>query len=305
MSFTTPQSARPRLVSTTRLHLPSSPERPLSGRTAVSSSPVRTLSGGYASALSRPPAALATTPAFEPRVIRATPSPTRGGEPGCAPVPTSTSPVATGRTHRPSVRTQSTTVAHVAVPNTPRSTTMPAPVPAPPAPAAFPRPAYLNHSALRDLLYTDASSVQPGSSHLEHVLAGGPGPASSRMSTPVPIPYPYLRHDTPGLDTDDDSMASASPPPARATPAPPAPGALLSNPALRLPTRWSEQDRHNLLTVSGDGRELTFYGAYCVSFLKTRRLLFDRPVMCRRPRLCGCSRQPSDPACMWHILLRS
>ncbi|KIP02849.1 hypothetical protein PHLGIDRAFT_78477 [Phlebiopsis gigantea 11061_1 CR5-6] len=83
------------------------------------------------------------------------------------------------------------------------------------------------------------------------------------MSTPVPIPYPYLRHDTPGLDTDDDSIASASPPPARATPAPPAPGALLSNPALRLPTRWSEQDRHNLLTVSGDGRELTFYGAYC------------------------------------------
>ena len=272
MSFTTPPSARPRLVSTSRLHVPSSPERPLSGRTAVSSSPVRTLSGGYASVLSRPTMPLAgTTPVFEPRVIRATTSPTRAGEPGCAPAPTSTSPSATGRTRRPSVRRQSTTAVHVVAPSTPRSTTMPIPTAAPSAPAAFPRPPYLNHSALRDLLYTDASSVQPGSSHLEHVVAGGPGPASSRMSTPVPIPYPYLRRDsTPGIDTDDDSLASASPPPVRATPAPPAPGALLSNPALRLPTRWSEQDRHNLLTVSGDGRELTFYGAYLMRIVTTR-----------------------------------
>ena len=164
---------------------------------------------------------------------------------------------------------------------------MPAPTALPPAPTAFPRPAYLNHSALRDLLYTDAPSAQPGSSHLEHVVAGGPGPAaSSRMSTPVPIPYPYLRRDTTplGPDDDDDSVSSATPPPVRTTPAPPAPGALLSNPALRLPTRWSEQDRHNLLTVSGDGRELTFYGALAASIIvEYSRLMYHRPVVRRGP----------------------
>lgn len=32
------------------------------------------------------------------------------------------------------------------------------------------------------------------------------------------------------------------------------------NPVLRLPTRWSDQDRHLSLSVSPDGREVTFVG---------------------------------------------
>jgi hypothetical protein len=31
---------------------------------------------------------------------------------------------------------------------------------------------------------------------------------------------------------------------------------------LKLPTRWSQEVRHSSLSVSGDGRELTFNGAY-------------------------------------------
>lgn len=228
---------------------------------------------------------LAATPVFEPRVIRATTSSARAGDAGCTPVP-AVSPLPTvGRTRRPSVRRQSTTAAHIVVPGTPsRAAAMPVPTSAPSAPTAFPRPTYLAHSALRDLLYTDAPPVQPGSSHLEHVLAGGPGSASSRLSTPTPIPYPYLRRDTtPGFDTDEESLASASPPPVRSTPAPPAPGVLLTNPALRLPTRWSEQDRHNSLTVSGDGRELTFYGTSCVGDRDSAAARANHPI----PPACG------------------
>lgn len=33
-----------------------------------------------------------------------------------------------------------------------------------------------------------------------------------------------------------------------------------STPVFRLPTRWSEQDRHTYLSVSNDGRDLTYDG---------------------------------------------
>ena len=268
---------RPRLVSGTRLQVSSSPDRPAPARAAAPTLPVRTLSGGYAAALGRPTSALtASAPVFEPRVIRATPA--RPGEPGCAPAPTSQSSL--GRSRRPSFRRQSITTAPSAVPNTPRSAAPPALSSTTPASTAFPRPPYLEHSALRDLLYTDAPPSYPGATHIEHVLASGPGPASSRMNTPVPTPYPYIRRDTtPGPDTDDDSVATASPPPVRATTAPLAPGALLTNPALRLPTRWSEQDRHHLLTVSGDGRELTFYGEVIILLLRCDVLTNSRPIV--------------------------
>lgn len=262
--FSTTHSARARLVSGTRLHVPTSPERPLHGRSAVSASPVRTLSGGYAAALGRPAVPhTASVPVFEPRIIT-TATPPRGSEPGCAPTPTTAPQSTPSRARRASVRRQSTTGTPSAAPSTPRAAP-PASSPAPSAPTAFPRPAYLEQSALRDLLFTDAPPVHAATTLVEHVVAGGPAPApSSRMGTPVPVPYPYLRREvTPGMETDDESNVSASPPPAvRATPAP-APGALLINPALRLPTKWSEQDRHHLLTVSADGRDLTFYGALC------------------------------------------
>ena len=262
MPFMVAPPARPRLVSGTRLHVPSSPERPLSGRVAVSISPVRSLSsGGYAAALNRPSVSHSTSvPVFEPRIIGITPSPSRAGEPGCAPAPVPTQGTPS-RTRHPSVnlRRPSTTAAPpVAVARTASTSASAAAATTTPAPAAFPRPAYLEQSALRDLLYTDASAGSSATTLLENVVSGGPAP---RTTTPVPAPYPYLRREvTPGWgETDSESNTSTSPPPAR-TPAPP-PGALLTNPALRLPTKWSEQDRHHLLTVSHDGRELTFYGA--------------------------------------------
>ncbi|GJE96818.1 SPRY-domain-containing protein [Phanerochaete sordida] len=276
MPFTSTTPSRARLVSGTRLHIPSSPERPLSGRMAASTSPVRTVSGGYPTAWARPPAQhTASAPVFEPRIIRAT------AEPGCTPAPATPVQLSPSRTRRPSVRRQSTTAAPTIATTTPRTSAPPIAASSSSsstaAPTAFPRPAYLEHSALRDLLYTDAAPSHAPSSVAETATA-------SRMSTPVPVPYPYLRRDTsPGMDTDEESMGS-SPPPISRTPAPaPAPGALLTNPALRLPTRWSEQDRHHLLTVSGDGRELTFYGQSCSGDRDSAAARANHPI----PPACG------------------
>ncbi|EKM60372.1 uncharacterized protein PHACADRAFT_246252 [Phanerochaete carnosa HHB-10118-sp] len=280
MPFTASTPARPRLVSGTRLHVPSSPERPVLGRMPASTSPVRTLSGGYASAWGRPPAPhVASAPVFEPRIIRAT------TEPGCTPAPVTPIQVSPSRARRPSVRRQSTTAAPTIATSMSRT---PIPLVASSSTSsslsstAFPRPAYLEHSALRDLLFTDAQPSHPLSLVAETATA-------SHMSTPVPAPYPYLRRDTtPGMDTDEESNMSSSPPPVSRTPAPapapaPAPSALLTNPALRLPTRWSEQDRHHLLTVSGDGRELTFYGQSCSGDRDSAAARANHPI----PPACG------------------
>ncbi|KZV74766.1 SPRY-domain-containing protein [Peniophora sp. CONT] len=84
------------------------------------------------------------------------------------------------------------------------------------APQPFPRPTYLDHSALRGLLQTEL-----------------PEQASSSF----------------GLGVDEAKRGRAEQ------------GAMIGNtPVFRLPTRWSEQDRHPYLSVSPDGRELSYNG---------------------------------------------
>ncbi|KAF8973823.1 concanavalin A-like lectin/glucanase domain-containing protein [Flammula alnicola] len=63
-------------------------------------------------------------------------------------------------------------------------------------------------------------------------------------------------------DDDDDSIATSSPPSQtrpipQSTPLPP------QDQTFKLPTRWSDQDRHQHLSVSPDGRELTYHGPSC------------------------------------------
>ncbi|KAK2461734.1 hypothetical protein APHAL10511_006197 [Amanita phalloides] len=95
----------------------------------------------------------------------------------------------------------------------------------PPSPS-FPRPAYLDHSALRHMLHTDIAPV---------------------LSPPRPR--------SPSTDSDDDSIATPPRDPA------PAPALLTSDHILRLPTRWSDQMKHSSLSVSSDGRDLTYNGS--------------------------------------------
>ncbi|KAG6857659.1 hypothetical protein H0H87_010228 [Tephrocybe sp. NHM501043] len=86
----------------------------------------------------------------------------------------------------------------------------------------FPRPSYLDYSALRHMLHTDAPPSLPPSRKTES-HSRDPQPSSAMV------------------DSDEES----------------------NDRILRLPTRWSDQYRHNLLSVSGDGRDLTYHGASC------------------------------------------
>ncbi|THH00347.1 hypothetical protein EW026_g2171 [Hermanssonia centrifuga] len=275
--ITTSTTSRPRLVSNTRLQVSASPERMTTARVNVSTSPVRSFSGSYSASLGRSPISV-NTAVFEPRIIRSTAAP-HTSDPTCFPTASSPAVPTLGRTRRQSVARLPTV--SLTSPGTPRTVAQLVSTPSTtPSAQPFRRPAYLDHSALRDLLFTDAVPVLSTTEHGH----GAHGPAS-RMSTPAP--YAYLRREhTPAVDTDDESNASPPPSSSRVTPAPPhttTPGAFLSNPVLHLPTRWSDQDRHGSLTVSTDGRELTFYGPSCTGDRDSAAARANYPI----PPACG------------------
>ncbi|KAI9512293.1 SPRY-domain-containing protein [Russula earlei] len=126
------------------------------------------------------------------------------------------------------------------------------------SPPPFPRPAYLEHSSLRHLLQTELPPNLP--------------PSRYTQSTIYPFAPRHLHTSvTPALMDDSDvESTTASPPPPGLPPSPPASATarapsenvtlVSSSPVFRLPTRWSEQDRHTYLSVSADGRELTYHG---------------------------------------------
>ncbi|GBE78657.1 SPRY-domain-containing protein [Sparassis crispa] len=274
-----PVPVRPRLTST----ISRSPDnRRTVAASPVHTSPTRSIAGSYSSAVSllgrggtaaRPgsnaTSSTAPVPTFQPRIIRATSSPGSGPrDPACLP-PLPASP------SQPRPRRLSTiarTASTPAIARTHRqplsSTLLPQSSSLLPPPAhshthththaqanAFPRPAYLEYSSLRGFLHTESGPSLPP----RH-----PPPASDRRTPSPPTVYPYLRRElTPVADSDRESTASP-PPAASATTPSAAVGVLAANPVLRLPTRWSDQDRLPTLSVSADGRELTFSGPSCV-----------------------------------------
>jgi Ran-binding protein 9/10 len=145
--------------------------------------------------------------------------------------------------------------------------------------AAFAPPAYLAHSALYHLLQTELpparhSSAAPPPS-VPAMAAPGPSssshaPVATRASNAPGHFNPVWRlHTTRGAtpstatDSDDDAPTTATTTSAeyerKTGPPTPAP-ALSADPVLRLPTRWSEQDRNPNLSISPDGRDLNFHG---------------------------------------------
>lgn len=164
--------------------------------------------------------------AYEPRVIRG--DFTLTPEIACAP----SSSVSSSRTRRPSgTRASSTQRSSAQHFTSPSLEVVP-----------FPRPAYLEYSALRDLLQTEVPSAHP-SRRAE---------PTSRTDYPSGSRRPRR---TPSVDSDEDD--STPPRELRKTP-PPLMSATL--PALSIPTRWCEELRSPLLTVSSDGRELFYQG---------------------------------------------
>ena len=125
------------------------------------------------------------------------------------------------------------------------------------SPPPFPRPTYLEHSSLRHLLQTELAPNLP--------------PSRYTQSTIYPfVPRPQHISVTPALMDDSDAESTTASPPPGLPPTsqgsvaakPPSEVVTLvsSSPVFRLPTRWSEQDRHPYLSVSADGRELTYHG---------------------------------------------
>ncbi|KIJ68831.1 hypothetical protein HYDPIDRAFT_179848 [Hydnomerulius pinastri MD-312] len=176
---------------------------------------------------------MSTTPyaAYEPRVIRADSA--RNSDIAC-PQSFSSSSVSPTRTRRPSA-------SGVRAPSTQRSSVV---HPAIVEPVPFPRPAYLEHSALRHLLQTETIPLLP-TRKTEPIIVREEHSSGVRRS-----------QRSPSFDSDEDDMS----PPREARKSTPPPTSS-SSPALLLPTRWCDQFRHSHLSVCGDGRELIYQGA--------------------------------------------
>ena len=177
---------------------------------------------------------------FEPRVIRP-PGASRGS---CVDTPLPPSATRNRRASTSNVSTSSQTAGSLTFPQL-------SPQPISPLPSIpFQRPAYLEHSSLKHLLQTEFPPLLPPSryGHDARVLS------DDQNLQNIANPYPRRRR-TPFIESDVEDPFT---PPRELPPLHP-PSSTLS-PVLRLPTRWSDQDRHPSLSVSPDGRELTFVG---------------------------------------------
>ena len=100
------------------------------------------------------------------------------------------------------------------------------------APVSSPRPPYLDHSSLRHMLHTELPPQILSRRADPNMSARNQAYANALFTT---------------SETDDDT-----------------PGSALSQTSVeysfKLPTRWSDQDRHPSLLVSHEGRELTLQG---------------------------------------------
>lgn len=158
-------------------------------------------------------------------------------------------------------------------------------IPAPAEAAPFPRPTYLEHSALRHLLHTEPSSLIP---------LRKPQP----MVRPDPMAARRVQR-SPSYDSDEDDMS----PPREVQKSTPSP-MTASSPTLLLPTRWCDEYRNPNLSVCGDGRELVYQGEP-YSVIVPRGDLVSRSIWRLRQRRFSSPNCRSRATSLWNILLRS
>jgi hypothetical protein len=110
------------------------------------------------------------------------------------------------------------------------------------------RPSYLSHSSFKHLLVDEAPRGRP----------------DDYSAYTEPIPTGSLRRISHSPSSEDsEEEESVSSPPQEAQPPLPSNSATITNPdspLLTLPTRWGEAPRQTVLSVSQDGRELSFQG---------------------------------------------
>lgn len=185
---------------------------------------------------------------FEPRVIR----PPGVSRSSCVDIPL---PLSTTLNHRVSTSNTPTTT-----PLNQRAGSLSSSQPSPHQSidllpnVPFQRPAYLEHSSLKHLLRTEFPPLLPLGRYGNDISVLD----DDQSSRSVSLPFPRRRR-TPLIESDDEDPFT----PPRELPSSVSaysPNSTASSPVLRLPTRWSDQDRHLSLSVSSDGRELTFVG---------------------------------------------
>lgn len=196
---------------------------------AVSTSHGSSTSSRSASMVSSVPGRSTSRTRFEPRVVRNYTTDT--GDAECPPP----SPTSTSHTRTSRVNLRSTASLRPIIPQHIVSRT---------APISFPRPPYLDNSSLRHLLHTEMP-IQPIPSRRADPSLGSRNQA-------------YANALSASSDHDSDNSVS------------PRPSTLVSheNP-FKLPTRWSDQDKHPSLSLSLEGRELILHGWY----FNTRKLV--------------------------------
>ncbi|KAJ8520333.1 hypothetical protein ONZ45_g2801 [Pleurotus djamor] len=189
-------------------------------------------------------------PSFEPRIVRGDSSSRTQPDVVCLPSSSTSVSVPSSRTRRTSgtgVRAPSAQRGPSAVPHSVGSSSEPSNIPSTSSASGFPRPAYLEHSALRHLLRTEEPPQLPARK-VDTPAGSGFGVGSNERASP-------------SMDSDDDGTGT----PPRAMSASPR-ATSRSRSAIKpaaithaiLPSRWSEEHRHQSLSVSSDGRELTF-----------------------------------------------
>lgn len=202
----------------------------------ASSPPVRSTARSFTQPYSSIHSGTGTAPAhvyYEPRIIRAD---------TVCPTSSSVSPTRTRRVSGTGVRAPSSYRPALVNPST---------VPMAIDLAPFPRPAYLDHSALRHLLQTDTPSQLPSSPKPDPVVVRADFVARRRSQR------------SPSSDSDEEDMSHSGDLSSRQS----RETILLSPAPLRLPTKWSDEYRNPLLSVSTDGRDLNYQG----SFMPRRR----------------------------------
>lgn len=218
--------------------------------TVASSSPMRSTARSFTQPSSALLSGTGTTPAqiyYEPRVIRV--------DTTC---PTS-SPSRVRRSSATGVRTPSAqrpAMAHSSAGSFPADS------------APFPRPGYLDHSALRHLLQTDTPTQ----------LSSLPKPDLAVVRTEYTGGRRRAQR-SPSFDSDEEDVSPSGEMFSRQQQDN---NPLMSSTLLRLPTRWSEEYRSPMLSVSQDGRDLTYQGSSSNSDkdAAAARTIFPIPPAC-------------------------
>ncbi|KAG8928160.1 hypothetical protein FRC02_007288 [Tulasnella sp. 418] len=138
-----------------------------------------------------------------------------------------------------------------------------------PALSSFPRPAYLNHSYLRSFIHSErpptSNTTQTQRNPLDRRSFSTSPQSTRREPLARNTSSQSIRTPSPEREEDEDlsiyGHLFSTRLPFRLGPKVQS-VVISSEEQLQVPTRWNDQDRHNYLQVSADGRDLTFASPY-------------------------------------------